>query len=231
MKRAEPTTIRVRISIEIGVDRPTAAILWKEDHVGCQRDWIVPASLSSRTEQTTKTPLQAQHRWIHIVFVINDGANDKYVATGATWMNLYHLRLRRRKEQQRRHRRRKMNDFVSSLSSTMKRTAKTPPPAQPWLNCIGFVVINNEANDKDAAAGAVAAAVPDDATDRIFYVPCIGGPRLMMKSMWSPGRRGHQTTTSTTSNAPKSMKSMKSMKEQYYCYVIDVWRRNMIVTL
>ena len=134
MTRAEPTTIRVRLSIEIRFDIPTAAILWKEDRVGCQHDWI------------------------RIVFVVIDNeANDKDAAAGATWMNSYRLRHRRQIELQRRRRRRNMNEFVSSSSLTTNRTTKTPPRTQQWLDPIGFVVINDEANAKDSAAGVVAA--------------------------------------------------------------------------
>ena len=38
-----------------------------------------------------------------------------------------------------------------------------------WI-CIVFVVIEDEANNKDAAKGVVAAAVPDDAADRMCQV-------------------------------------------------------------
>ena len=150
MTRADLTTIRVRLSIAIGVDRPTAEILWKEDHVGCQHDWIVSASSSSLTERTTKTP-QAQN-----------------------WMNLYRLRHRRWRELQRRRRRSKLNEFVSSLSSTTERTTKMPPQAQQWLNRIVFVVIDEGANNKDAAAGAMVAAGGGRHTGRHCQsnVPC-----------------------------------------------------------
>ena len=90
-----------------------------------------------------------------------------------TWLNWYRLRRhRRRSERQRRFRRRNMDEFVLSSSSTTKRTTKTPPQAQQWLNRIGFVVIDNRANDKDAAAGVVAATVPDDTADWMCHVPC-----------------------------------------------------------
>ena len=209
MTRSEPTNIRFRLSIAIGVDRPTAAILWKEDHVGCQHDWIILASSSLTTERMTKTPPQAQK-----------------------WMNSYRLCHWRRRERQRRRRRRKLNEYILSLSSTMKRMTKTPPRAQQWLNHIGFVIIDGGANDKDAAAGAMTAAGGGRHTGRRYRynVPCacIQGLRLVMQSMWSPGRWVHWTTTS---NEPKTMKSMKGMKEKYDCYVIDVWRSNMIVNL
>ena len=65
-----------------------------------------------------------------------------------------------------------MNEFVLSLSSTTKGTTKMPPQVQQLLNCIGFVIINDEENDKDAAAGVVAAAVPDETADQMFHVPC-----------------------------------------------------------
>ena len=134
-------------------------------------------SSSSTMEQTTKTPLKAQIEWIRIV-----------------------RRHQRRSEQQRRHRRRKMNEFVSSSSLTTKRTTKTPLRAHQLLNRIGCVFINDEANNKDAAAGAMADVVQDDAANRMCNVPCIGGRRLMIQSMWLPGRQGRRTTTS---NAPK----------------------------
>ena len=137
----------------------------------------------------------------------------------------------RRSQWQRRRRRRKFNKFVSSSSSTTKRTTKTPPRVQKWLNRIGFVVVDDGANYEEAAAGAMAAAVPDDAADRMCHVPCIGGRRLVMQSMWLPGRRGRWTTTSNAPKSMKSMKSMKIMKERYDCYEIGVWRSNMIVTL
>ena len=160
MTRAELTTIIVRLSIAMSVDRPTATILWKEDYVGCQHDWI------------------------RIVFVvIDDEVNNKDTAAGTTWMNSYLLCHRWRKEQQRRRYRRNMNEFVSSLSSMTNRTTKTPPQAQQWFNHIGFVVIDDGANDKDAAAGVVEAAILDDTADQICFVPCIGGRRLMMQSM------------------------------------------------
>ena len=38
-----------------------------------------------------------------------------------------------------------------------------------WIRIV-LVVINDEANDEDAAAGVVAAAVPDDAADQMCQV-------------------------------------------------------------
>ena len=38
-----------------------------------------------------------------------------------------------------------------------------------WIRIV-FVVINDEANDEDDAAGVVAAAVPDDAADRMCQI-------------------------------------------------------------
>ena len=38
------------------------------------------------------------------------------------------------------------------------------------LICIVFVVVDNKANDEDAAAGVVAAAVLDDAADRMCQI-------------------------------------------------------------
>ena len=76
-----------------------------------------------------------------------------------TWLNLYRLfRNRRQSECQRRRRRRNMNEFVLYPSLTTKRKTKTPPRAQKLFNRIGFVIINDGANNKDAAAGVVVAA-------------------------------------------------------------------------
>ena len=49
-------------------------------------------------------------------------------------------------------RRHNMNEFISSSSSTTKRTTKTMPRAQHEWKCIVFV-IDDEENDKEAAAG------------------------------------------------------------------------------
>ena len=38
-----------------------------------------------------------------------------------------------------------------------------------WIRIV-FVVINDKENDEDAAAGVVAAAVPDDAADRMCHI-------------------------------------------------------------
>ena len=40
---------------------------------------------------------------------------------------------------------------------------------QDWIRIV-FVVIDKKANDKDAAAGVVAAAIPDDSSDQICDV-------------------------------------------------------------
>ena len=38
-----------------------------------------------------------------------------------------------------------------------------------WIRIV-FIVIDNEASDEDAASGVVAAAVPDDAADRMCHL-------------------------------------------------------------
>ena len=149
--------------------------------------------------------------WLNRIgfIVIDDRAKDKDAAAGANLMNLYLLDHRRRRERQRRCRRRNNYWIVSALLSlTTDWTTKMPLRAQWRL--------------------PVAAAVPDDANDWICHLPFIEGILLVMRSIWLPGQQGRWTTTS---NAPKIMKSMKSMKEKYDCYLIDVWRSNMIVTL
>ena len=89
MTREKPTTIRVKLLIAIGVDLPTAAILWKEDYFVCQHDWM------------------------RIVFVvIDDKANDKDAPVGATWLNYYRLRHHQRHIKRQRFRRGGNNDWI-----------------------------------------------------------------------------------------------------------------------
>ena len=83
-----------------------------------------------------------------------------------------------------------------------------------WIRIV-FVVIYDEANDEDAAAGVVAAAVPDDAANRMCHV--LG--TTTDDAIYAIAR------TTTTLNAPKIT------KEQYDCYFIDVWKTNMFVIL
>ena len=141
-----PTTIKVRLSIAIGVDLPTAAIL-------CNRrpcwlpTWLNSYRLRSR--------------------------NNKDASAGAIMIESYRLRWHQRQSERRRCRR-----------------------GRSGGRRIGRRLQSN--------------------------VPCIWGQQLMIRSMWSPGRRGLQTTTSN---------ALKIMKEQYYCYVIEAWNSNMIFIL
>ena len=191
--RAEPTTIRVRLSIVIGVDRPTAAILWKEDHVGFQHDWIIFASSSFTTERTTKTPLKAQN-----------------------WMNSYRLRRQRQREWQRRPHRRKLEwiriVFVIDKEEIDKDAAVGATMIESYWFCCHRQTRNWQRqrcgrNGGHRLGPHYRTTLPIKCT--MCHVPCIRERRMMMRLLWSPGQRGRWTKTS---NAPKSMKIMKSMK-------------------
>ena len=53
---------------------------------------FVSSSSPFMTKRTTKTPPQAQHELISIIFVIDKEENDKDATTGATMIESYQLR-------------------------------------------------------------------------------------------------------------------------------------------
>ena len=96
-----------------------------------------------------------------------------------------------------------------------------------WWICIVFVLIDDEANNKDADAGVVTATVPDDDDDRMCHV---SGDDDWWCNLCNC--RGDDNVECTEKHKREIwLLFYWCMKEKYDCYLIDTRKNNMIVNL
>ena len=95
-----------------------------------------------------------------------------------------------------------------------------------WIH-IFFVVIDDKANNEDAAASVVAASIQGDAANRMCHV---SGDDDWWCNLWD--RQGDDNVECTEKHKRAIwLLFYWCTKEKYDCYLIEAWKNNMIVNL